>query len=196
MNLIDLYFRVFQVENFEKLIDINSSEINSENERYFVNIAGVFGKLERNDEAINLYERSLDKFPKNEIYFVSIAKIKLKEEEFISNEESINHLRYKIQNEGSDEKIIYNYYNLAVLYEELKNYEESINYYKKVIEMNKLQLPLAYLYNRLANSYHNLNNLCEAILSLELAIEFDPENKTYYQNLTQLQEEFESKINR
>jgi tetratricopeptide (TPR) repeat protein len=128
----------------------------------------LYSKLERDDDAIALYEELLDfEQEKPEIYLY-LALVYLRKKEYNAAEEVFTDALSRFP-ENDDLN-----FNLAILYEKTGRFDDMVQYLKKVIEINPEH---ADALNYLGYSYVDKGiHLDEAYILIKKALELKPNN--------------------
>jgi tetratricopeptide (TPR) repeat protein len=162
----------------EKTVEFNKRFINP-----WIRLGNVFDKQDRNDEAINAYQKAIDIDPNNAQNWYEVGNIHFRMEKYDDAADDFNHAIDLDPGFGPP------YSNLALTLVTQGKYMEAIPLYRKSIELLDDDKDKAVAWNRLGNAYRKLNEYALAVESFQNADELDQENAGFRDNLDEVPDE-------
>ena len=156
----------------EKTVEFNKRFINP-----WIRLGNVFDKQDRNEEAIDAYQKALEIDPKNAQNWYEVGNIHFRMGKY---EDAVNDFSQAIE---LDPGFGWPYSNLALTYVSQGKFVEAIPLYSKSIELLEEDKDKAVAWNRLGNVYRKLNEYELAVESFQKADELDQENAGFRDNL-------------
>jgi tetratricopeptide (TPR) repeat protein len=156
----------------EKTVEFNKRFINP-----WIRLGNVFDKQDRNDEAVDAYQKALEIDPKNAQNWYEVGNIHFRMGKY---DEAISAFNQAIE---LDSGFGWPYSNLALTYVSQGKFVEAIPLYRKSIDLLKDDKDKAVAWNRLGNVYRKLNEYEQAVESFQRADELDQENAGFRDNL-------------
>lgn len=140
----------------------------------FYNIlADAKSNQKQHQKAMNFYEISIQKYPKNPVVYYNRAVTKIELQNYQS---AIQDLEYSLK---LDEKYADALYNQGIAYNRLEQYNLALEKFNKALENKDT---VASYYVGRANAYFNLGNTQKAIQDCDKAIQIKPKYSNAYYN--------------
>ena len=157
---------------FRKAIEINARIVHP-----WINLGNIFEKQKRSEEAIQAYQKAFEIDPNNALLWNEQGNVYLNAGAY---DEAINAYNKAIE---QDHGFGWPYCNLAFAYSHQGKYEEAIPLYQKSIELLSNNKDKAIAWNRLGHTYWQLDDAGNAIAAYQRAIELEPEEAAFKNDL-------------
>jgi len=157
---------------FRKAIEINARIVHP-----WISLGNIFEKQKRSEEAIQAYQKAFEIDPKNALLWNEQGNVYLNAGAY---DEAINAYNQAIE---QDHGFGWPYCSLAFAYSLQGKYEEAIPLYQKSIELLGNNKDKAVAWNRLGHAYRRLGDDGNAIAAYQRAIELDPEETAFKNDL-------------
>lgn len=157
---------------FRKAIEINARIVHP-----WISLGNIFEKQKRSKEAIQAYQKAFEIDPKNALLWNEQGNVYLNAGAY---DEAINAYNQAIE---QDHGFGWPYCSLAFAYSLQGKFEEAIPLYQKSIELLGNNKDKAVAWNRLGHAYRRLDDAGNAIVAYQRAIELDPEEVAFKNDL-------------
>jgi len=160
---------------FRKAIEINARIVHP-----WISLGKIFEKQNQSEEAIKAYQKAFEIDPKNALLWNEQGNVYLNAGAY---DEAINAYNQAIE---QDHRFGWPYCSLAFAYSLQGKFAEAIPLYRKSIELLGNNKDKAVAWNRLGHAYRRLNDAGNAIAAYQRAIELDPEEAAYKNDLDEV----------
>jgi tetratricopeptide (TPR) repeat protein len=160
------------IDAFRKAIEINAHIVHP-----WIGLGNIFEKQKRSEEAIQAYQKAFEIDPQNALLWNEQGNVYLNAGAY---DEAINAYNQAIE---QDHGFGWPYCSLAFTYSLQGKYQEAIPLYQKSIELLGNNKDKAVAWNRLGHAYRRLDDAGNAIAAHQRAIELDPEEAAFKNDL-------------
>ncbi|MFN2216153.1 MAG: tetratricopeptide repeat protein [Anaerolineales bacterium] len=152
----------------------------------WINIGSLFEKLNRLDDAAQAFQKAFDLDPTNPITWNAQGKIYMNTGCF---DEAVCAFEKSIELDHGNG---WSYVNLAQTYVCKGKFDEAIKLYHQSIRMFKTRTEKAITWSKLGNIYQLKNDIENAIKAKKIALELDPDNEQFKNELTAINRSLQS----